>query len=1041
MCFFLYTVAFTISLQAQSRENFTYTVSGTVKNAQNKALLPGVRVEYEGVTSSMTGDDGRFTLKLPSDKINLKVTVPGYTSKLISVRGREEIIIELYPEGFKSVFESMIVPGGESSPVGVTNAWSSINENNILSTAVTADENLQGKVSGLNLIHHSGSPAAGSNMYIRGLNTMNAGMQPLFIVDGMPYENSIYSTSLLGNYFSNPLASIDPKDIESITVLKDGTSQYGVKGANGVVLIRTIRAKDVETKINFHLHTGINFEPSNIPVLNGADQKLLLFDILQSQGMTGSQIMALPYMNEQKPVLEKWGYDGNTDYYRYNKNTDWQKDLYDAPTFNQDYYLNISGGDETAIYALSVGYMNQKGVVKNTDFDRFNTRFNAEVNLSKKFALYANMSFLFSSKNLIDEGPSTNRNPIYAALVKAPFMAANVYNEQNAISPVLEDYDIFDNSNPYSLINTSDRNNSQYRFVGNIEGVYKFNNYLKADGMIGVNFNKEREKLFFPNLGVYFDTLSVGPVRNETEQRVDRLFSLYGKGAVTYNNTFAYAHKLNATIGVRYQHNEGEDDWGKGSNTGSDNFKSVGYGDPLYRRVGGQISNWNWLNIYGGVDYGYQDRYFLSYSMAADASSRYGENASSFYVYPSISGAWLISGESFMKDVNLFDYLKLRAGYGLSGNDDIGNYRGVQYYVPQNILGNYGIVRGSLVDLNLKPETAAKLNVGLDAAFLNERVSLSFDFYQNKTKDMLVQMPSPKETGYPYYWTNAGEMKNTGFDFSLNSRILNGTVKWDLGFMVSKYKNEVTDLEGQEYITSICGADILTRVGEPLGVFYGYKTEGVYATQQEADNAGLNIQKGSQTYSFSAGDVKFANVDNSNNLIDENDRVIIGDPNPDLYGSIFTTLKYQRWDLNVFMTYSLGNDVYNYTRAQLESMSNYNNQTQAVRNRWRAEGDITSIPRAVYGDPMGNARFSDRWIEDGSYIRMKSVTLSYKLPLNWGVLRACTFYATGDNLLTLTKYKGLDPEFALGKSPLYNGIDATFVPMPKTLSLGFKLEL
>jgi len=404
----------------------------------------------------------------------------------------------------------------------------------------------------------------------------------------------------------------------------------------------------------------------------------------------------------------------------------------------------------------------------------------------------------------------------------------------------------------------------------------------------------------------------------------------------------------------------------------------------------------------------------------------------------------LISAEEFMKGSDLFDLLKLRVGYGLSGNDDIGNYAGQQYYIPQSLLGNYGLVRGNLVDLKLKPETSAKLNVGLDASFLNERVNISLDAYQSRISDMLVQMPSDRTAGFSYYWTNAGEMKNTGIDFSLNSRILNGTFKWDLGFTASTYKNEVTDLKGQEYIASVCGAEILTRVGEPVGVFYGYKTEGVYSTQQEADDAGLYIQKGSVKHEFNAGDVKFVNIDNSNDnkVIDENDRVIIGDPNPDLYGSIFTNLKYQRWDLNVLMTYSLGNDVYNYTRAQLESMSSYNNQTEAVRNRWRTEGDITDMPRATYGDPMGNARFSDRWIEDGSYMRLKTVTLSYTLPFkSTFFLRSCTFYATGENLLTFTKYKGYDPEFALGQNPLYNGIDATFAPMPKSLSFGFKLEL
>ena len=1028
-----------LTLQAQTKKDFTYVVSGTIKSSETKKPLSGIRIEYKQLASAMTKEEGNFSIKLPSGDVNLLISGPGYTSKIVSVKGRNTINIELHPEGFKSVFENIIVPQGEISPLEITSTWSAINEKNILKTDITSDEILQGKVSGVNLIHRSGDLATGSNIYIRGLNTMNAGIQPLFVVDGIPYENSLYSTSLIGNYFSNPLASIDVKDIESITVLKDGTSQYGVKGANGVVLIRTLKAKEMETKINFHLHSGVSFEPIEIPVLNATNHKLLLSDILQSKGMSGSDIMSLPYMNDQKPTLQKWGYDGNVDYYRYNNATNWQKEIYNLSK-NQDYYMNVFGGDEVAVYALSIGFLNQDGILKNTNYQRFNTRFNSEVNLSKKLTLNANMSFLFSSRKLVDEGASPNRNPIFASLVKAPFMATNVYSEEGAMSPVIEDYDVFNYSNPYSLVNKSDRSNSQFRFVGNLKTTYKFNNNFYMDAMIGVNFNKEREKLFFPYRGVYFDTLSVGVVDNISQHRVDRVFSLYSEGTANYTKTFNLYHKLNVRLGTRYQSNSAEDDWGTIANTGSDNFRSVNYGDPLYRVIGGQISNWNWLSIYGSADYAYKDKYFLNYTTSADASSRYGREAAKLILYPSVSGAWLVSGEEFLKDNDLFDLLKLRLGYGLSGNDDIGNYSGAQYYVPQNLLGNFGLVRGNLVDLNIKPEKSTKINAGFDAAFYNERLSLIVDIYSTTISDMLVKMPAPRTSGFPFYLTNGGVMNNTGLDVALKSRILNGIFKWDVGLNASVYHNIVTDLQDQEYTTNLLGADVLTKVGKSLGVFYGYKTDGVYSTQSQANEDGLYIQKGSQKYYFGAGDMRFVNQ-NNDKLIDENDKVIIGNPNPDLFGSITSNMSYKKLTLGLLFTYSLGNDVYNYTRSQLESMSNYYNQTQAVLNRWKAEGDVTSIPRAVYGDPMGNARFSDRWIEDGSYIRLKNVNLSYNLPIKNDILRGITVFASGENLFTLTKYKGLDPEFALGQNPLYNGIDATFIPPARTVSLGIKLEL
>lgn len=1026
-------------LSAQASGSDNHTVKGVVKNAETKEPLSGIRVSYRNVRSTLTDEQGKFSINLPSETVSLLVSAPSYSPKIVSVQGRTEIEIEIYDESLTSLFDELVTPRGEVSPLGLTHGWSSITEDNILSTAVTSDAILQGKVSGMNLIHRSGSLASGSNIYIRGINTMHAGTQPLFIVDGIPYENSIYSTSLLGNYFANPLTSIDSKDIESITVLKDGTSQYGAKGANGVILIRTLKANEMETRINFHYHTGINFQPSRIPVLGAADHKLLLSDVLQSRGMTGSEIMSLPYMDETKPVLQPWGYEGNVNYYRYANNTNWQDEIFTAST-NQNYYMNVFGGDNVAVYALAIGYMNQQGIIKNNDFERFNTRFNAKVNLSQKFEVNANMSFLFSNRSIVDEGFSPNRNPILASLIKAPFMASHIYNPEGALSPVVEDVDVFNNSNPYALVNNSDRANSLFRFVGNFEGVYRINPYLRMNAIIGVNFNKEREKVYFPNRGVYFETSSIGEVKNITQHRVDRLLSIYSEANLNYSRTFNYVHALNLWGGMRHQSNEAEDDWAKTANTGSDSFKSISYGDPMFRTIGGQISNWKWTNLFAVADYGYLDKYFVNATIAADASSRYGREAAKMMMYPSLSAAWLISAEDFMSGVETIDYLKLRAGAGLSGNDEIGNYSGVRHYVPQSLLGNFGLVRANLVDLNLRPELSAKMSVGFDAALMNERLSVSVDLYQNRVKDMLLRIPLPRETGFPYYLTNAGEMTNTGFDITVRSRILNGPLKWDAGFVASAYRNKVTDLKGQEYITNISGAKVLTRVGESVGVFYGYKTDGVFSTQAVANAEGLYLQKGAVVHPFGAGDVRFVDQD-GNKRIDEDDMVVIGNPNPDLFGSIFSTLSYKNWNLNVFFTYSLGNDIYNHTRAQLENMSGYNNQTQAVLNRWKADGDVTSMPRATYGDPMGNARFSDRWIEDGSYLRLKSLTLSYDMKLTSNIIRSSTFFVSADNLFLITGYKGLDPEFALGTSPLYKGIDATFVPHARTISLGVKLDL
>lgn len=288
---------------------------------------------------------------------------------------------------------------------------------------------------------------------------------------------------------------------------------------------------------------------------------------------------------------------------------------------------------------------------------------------------------------------------------------------------------------------------------------------------------------------------------------------------------------------------------------------------------------------------------------------------------------------------------------------------------------------------------------------------------------------------------NAGKMRNSGLDLNLNTRLVNTKDwKWDLGLMVSTNKNNVLDLGGKEYYNEVWGATVQTKVGQPLGVFYGYKTNGVYATTDEANAAGLNIREGLLLIPFKAGDMRFVNK-NTDNVIDKNDRIKIGDPNPDLFGNISTTLKHDQLAINAIFSYSIGGDVYNYSRKVLESMSTAYNQSRTVLSRWRKEGDVTSVPQSALGDPMGNARFSDRWIEDGSYLRLKNITLSYNLELNIPVIESCQFYLTGENLITLTRYKGLDPEFASGVSPLYLGIDPCTVPQSRIVSLGIKLGL
>jgi hypothetical protein len=399
-----------------------------------------------------------------------------------------------------------------------------------------------------------------------------------------------------------------------------------------------------------------------------------------------------------------------------------------------------------------------------------------------------------------------------------------------------------------------------------------------------------------------------------------------------------------------------------------------------------------------------------------------------------------------MSQVEFIDLLKLRVSYGLTGNDDIGNYTARQYYVSQNLLGMQGLVRGNIGNPELKWETVAKLNLGVDASLFNERLSFSIDVFKNTTTDMITFEPINTASGFPYAITNNGGMQTTGVELALKGRLVNRTVKWDIGLNISALKNEVTKIPNNRLVTTYGGASILTEVGQAANLFYGYKTSGIYATSAQAGVPGqtgslLNRTANGNLVPFQAGDVRFA--DNSGDkIIDEKDMQIIGNPNPDFVGSLNNTISWKRWSFDALITFSKGNDIYNYTRSRLESMSGAENQTLQVLNRWRAEGQITTVPRVAWGDPSGNSRFSDRWIEDGSYARLRTVSLTFDVPVKEGYLiKYARIYATGNNLLTLTKYLGYDPEFSATGSIFSQGVDAGFEPQFRSVQLGIRIGL
>ncbi|MCM5529838.1 SusC/RagA family TonB-linked outer membrane protein [Parasegetibacter sp. NRK P23] len=1015
-------------------------ISGTITDAVTGKGLPSIRVQVPEFSATITGDNGKFRLRVPSYGAELLVSGEGFETRRVALKGRNTVEVALMDDEHPSLHESVVTPFGTAPNLQTTVSAAQYNvKAGWTQPGEVADAMLQGRIPGLNAIRRSGTPGAGANLFLRGYNSLYGTNKPLIIVDNMIFDANDYGESIIANNYTNPLALIDVKDIDNITVLRDASSIYGTKGANGAIIITTARAQQQATKIDFGIFTGINSAPKALPVMGAGDFRILLSEMLQGKGLSSGEIAALPYMNDDPQ---------NPDYARYHYNTNWQDKVLKASA-SQNVFLKVTGGDNIATYGLSMGYMKSEGVVSNTDLTRYSTRFNAEFNFSKKFTGMANLSFAYNEQNLKDQGIADKTSPVFLSLVKSPFMAEREVNDEGIESPNLAGLDSLGIGNPSTVIRQMQAYNKYYRFFGSFGFRYAINDYFSAATMFGINYDKVRENIFVPQSGIAKDSLSNAVVTNRLGTQVKRLYSVYNDTRIEYKRNYGFIHSIASRIGMRYQKNEAEQDFALGFNSATDELVSVQNGVSALRQVGGGIGNWNWINYYFGTDYGFRNKLFLSFNMAVDGSSRFGKEApggiglynSRFAVMPSLGAAWLLSSESFMANSSL-DVLRLRAGFSMAGNDDIGNYSARQTYVSQNLLGVQGLVRKGIANPTLQWETNKKLNLGVDLAFWNERVSLSLDAYQNTTDNMLVYKDLDTPTGFTQMLTNEGKMKNTGIDAALNVRVVNSaTVKWDLGVNIGTYRNKIMELPGGSFTTTYAGATILTREGAAANQFYGYTSTGVFSSDAEAAAAGLVKKNEDGSYSrFMGGDIRFADLDN-NDTINMADQQVIGNPNPDFTGGITSRVSWKRFELNALFTFSQGNDVFNYLRYRLESMSGLENQLISVNNRWRADGQVTNMPKASFNDPMGNNRFSNRWIEDGSYFRLRSLSVQYNIPLREGFITNASIYAIGSNLFTLTKYKGYDPEFSASPSVFAQGIDTGLDPQFRSVTLGVRIGL
>lgn len=1039
----------------------TRPVSGRVFAVTSGTPLGGALVSVSGYDgySTLTEEDGTYKLDVPEFATALTVTAPDYNSVRVGINQSGKLRdVTLYSSVMRSAYSA---------------------DDNILNTVV-ADKfdyspslNITSEIGdqlGANVrtISRGGTPGIGNFMMMNGINSLHSNAQPLIVIDGVIVDQQYDRTMVHDGFYNDILTSFNVNEIKSVKVMANGTAIYGAKGANGVILIETKRNTSLATKIDATVSAGITLLPKSLPMMSGSQFKTYASDLLKT---TGTNLSEFQFLTS----------DPNNYYYnKYNNNTDWNDVIY-REAFSQNYGITVQGGDEVASYFLALGYNGAQSVLEDNDVNRLNIRFNTDINMFKHLFIRFDASYSNVTRNLkdqgapeaYDEGTVTSVN--YLGLVKSPMLSPYAYSN-GKISDVAfdnSDEDYLDQAlssignvnyrlaNPASINEYGTAQNKNY-FENSylnlaVTPKWQFNKHLSLSSLFSYTLTNTNDKYYVPINGVpdyYVSSIGL-TVENEIRSLYSSQNSITSDTKIEWGNQYG-AHSIDLLGGFRYMNDRYKVDTQLGYNTGSD--KTPFINDTQNKTTTGSTNEWTSMSWYGQARYDYRKRYFVEGNLAIESSSRFGKDAKEGFklagvrwgVFPGIQAGWVLSNESWF-DVPGIDYAKFTMGYDVSGNDGI-DFDATRTYFQSILFQNQanGLVLGNLGNTEVQWETTRRFSFGTELNFLKNRLNLKVNVFKSWTDNLLTYHELNFITGLENNWVNGGSLENKGYNITVNGHIIaTRNWNWELGASVGHYKNKLTALpDGQDYVdVEVYGATIRSQIGQPVNLFYGYKTEAtasgthVYATSEEAKADGLYIlgENGIDKTYFGAGDVKFA--DNGDKEINKADMQVIGDPNPDIYGNIFTSLSYKRIRLDVNFNYSLGNDAYNYLRSQLESGNRFMNQSVAMVNRWSYEGQVTDMPTVMWEDPMGNARFSDRWIEDASYLRLKSITLSYELPLNSTFIHGLTFWGQANNVFTVSKYLGADPDFSMSNSVLEQGIDRDLLANSRNFMLGIKINL
>jgi len=1027
--------------QIQAQE----TVSGTVTDENGMPLL-GVNVLVKNTSNGTTTDfDGNFEINT-GESATLVFSFIGFISKEVEVAGGEQLSVTL-SEDSESLDEVLVIGYGSQLKEEISGSVSRIDAEAIKNIPqVGVDQLMQGKAAGVMVTRNSGQPGSAVSVKIRGVNTITGSSEPLYIIDGVPVSGDSRNIATSGRSTADggigagtgatdvsPLASINPNDIESINILKDAsaTAIYGSRGSNGVVIITTKKGKKGQGRLTYNTYVGVQEPTNKIDVMN-----------LQEYATLQNTIGAIYGLDEQIEFL-------NPDLL--GPGTDWQAEIFDN-AFQMNHELSFSGGSENINYFLSASHTDQEGTVIGSSFDRTTVR--ANVNATVNDWIKTGITLTGSRTNDQITLNNASNGIISLSLLNNP--ATAVYNPDGSFAgPVTEQEIAYGIRNPIAEALNIDNTLTRNRFFGNLFAEFTFHENLTFRTEFGGDFGNNISDRFQP-------TFTYGALnRGENQLNVRRENNDFWiiKNLLTYNNTFGDNHDITALFGQEVQESKWEGVIAQDGNFVGNEMPVLGTGNA--NDFTDQYRGSSALESYfTRFIYSFNNKYNVTASLRADGSSKFAEGNRWGY-FPSISASWRLSNEDFMQDFDAIQNIRLYGGYGEVGNQAIPNFAyGVRLNTINTGLGT-GFEFANFENPGLTWESSTQTNIGLDFSLFNQRLNTTVEVYNKVSRDFLYQLAvtdfitggnSPGAITAP--WVNLGEMVNRGLDLTIAySTAPEAALQWNSTLTFSHYKNEVNELLGDLTINGDISLNdsnqniTLTRVGDPVGMFYGYQVEGLFRTTEDFEGAAVQFGRPFEDALFGTtwlGDIKYKDI-NNDGVIDNDDRTVIGNPHPDFTFGFQNSLSYNNFDLSVFLQGSYGNDIFNAVDRTLTAANLYYvNQSPSVLDYWSIDNPDASAPRLARNDTP-NINISDRYIEDGSYLRVQNITLGYNLSSNFAEkigLNNLKIYGSVQNLYTFTNYSGYDPEVgAYNQNALLQGLDNGRYPSPRTYTLGLNVEL